>query len=127
MEASIFGFDDAPQADLTDFASQEHEIGPNLSSIGQDDHKSTPLEDSGAYYDLIKCFDDLGLPGPMTVHSPRQGFLNEGAQSSIYTGTLLESWTNCGIETPMEEVAVKQPPLKESRNGQLDFTSAMTR
>jgi serine/threonine protein kinase len=123
---SVFDFHLAV-ADLT-------ELGPKDPTL----HRGLPLaqgpiaEDSNlgelrSVDDLIIRLDDLGVPGPLTVHPSPQQCLGEGRQFIVHKGSLLDPSTSCEKEAVTDKVAIKTPKFGVFPDGRFDLASSTTR
>jgi hypothetical protein len=79
-----------PIADLTELRSKDPTLNRGLP------HTKGPIADDSYFEtlrsvdDLIIRLDDLGAPGPLTVHVSPQKCLGEGGQFIVHEGSLLE-------------------------------------
>jgi serine/threonine protein kinase len=113
------------------------ETTPALSSEGE--AKNTYLTNPNAFSlpgfkalktvdDFVASLDALGVPGPLTLYTTftLDNRLGEGAQFSVYAGSVLDS-SSCEDETILDPVAVKRCMFKVQDNTPLDLTSPKSR
>ena len=116
-----------PIADLTELRSKDPTLNRELS------HTKGPVADDSYFAslrsvdELIIRLDDLGVPGPLTVHASSQKCLGEGGQFFVHEGSLLDPSTSCETETNTEGVAIKTPKFGVLPDGQLDLASSKSR
>jgi serine/threonine protein kinase len=131
MTSGSFSFSDRnPIAGLTD--------RPSALPSGQE-AKNTYLTNLNEYSlpgfkalktvdDFVASLDALSVPGPLTLHTTftEARRLGEGAQFSVYAGSLLDS-SNCEYETTLDPVAIKRCMFKVQNDKRLDLTSPRSR
>jgi serine/threonine protein kinase len=116
-----------PIADLTELRSKDSTLTRGLP------HTQGPIADDSYFEalrsvdDLIIPLDDLGVPGPLTVHVSPQKCLGEGGQFIVHEGSLLDPSTSCETEIETEGVAIKTPKFGVLPDGQLDLASSTSR
>jgi serine/threonine protein kinase len=78
--------------------------------------------------DFVASLDSLGVHGPLTLYTSfsETTRLGEGAQFSVYAGSLLDS-ANCEEETILDPVAIKRCMFKVQNDKRLDLTSPKSR
>lgn len=116
-----------PVAELTDLALDGPAGNSMLPSSKRLSLHKAHLDGLRSVDDLIICLDNLGVPGPLTVHAPALKLLGEGGQFTVHEGSLLDPATDCEWETVVDTVAVKTPKFGVLPDGQLDLASSTAR
>ena len=130
MTSGSFSFSDRnPIAGLTGRPSalpNEQEV-KNTYLTNLNDYSLPGFKALKTVDDFVASQDALGVHGPLTLHTTftevrRQG---EGAQFSVYAGSLLDS-SNCEYET-LDPVAIKRCMFKVQNKKRLDLTAPRSR
>ncbi|KAF2633096.1 kinase-like protein [Macroventuria anomochaeta] len=117
---------------IAGLSSTSSGLSPGDTGPGRDDPSRSydallTIDSLKTVDDLVISLDVLGVPGPLTLHAPFLNKLGEGAQFSVFQGSILEASTNCDFATDIEEVAVKLPLFSTPTERRLDLTSAKSR
>jgi len=119
-----------PIAGLTDVSSALlNEQGAKNTYITNIDEISLPgFRALVTVDDFVASLDALGVPGPLTLHTTitEATRLGEGAQFSVYAGSLLDL-SNCEYETTLDPVAIKRCMFKVQNDKRFDLTSLSSR
>ena len=116
-----------PVAELTDLALDAPAGSSSSPSSGRLSLQKAHLNGLRSVDDLIICLDNLGIPGPLTVHAPALELLGEGGQFIVHVGFLVDPATDCDREPVADLVAIKTPKFEVLPDGQLDLASSTAR
>jgi len=116
-----------PVAELTDLALDAPAGSSSSPSSERLSLQKAHLNGLRSVDDLIICLDNLGIPGPLTVHSPALELLGEGGQFTVHVGFLVDPATDCDREPVADLVAIKTPKFEVLPDGQLDLASSTAR